>query len=181
MPKNNNDYDDIFKTLKYNHKRLFISLINKAFNKSYPLNIVPTILPTDSYIENPDTDKIEERESDLLMSICGDTYLIECQSYEDGTMAIDEIGENADNGMYNGAQIYGMGTSVKSVALLDAGKIKCLVIPDGYGVGYASVTEVVKGLNSRLYTMKSREEGIKIIYSDDLFSEDVERFLYSYE
>lgn len=44
MPKNNNDYDDIFKTLKYNHKRLFISLINKAFNKSYPLNIVPTIL-----------------------------------------------------------------------------------------------------------------------------------------
>jgi len=29
--------------------------------------------------------------------------------------------------------------------------------------------------------MKSREEGIKIIYSDDLFSEDVERFLYSYE
>ena len=97
------------------------------------------------------------------------------------TYAIDEIGENADNGMYNGAQIYGMGTSVKSVALLDAGKIKCLVIPDGYGVGYASVTEVVKGLNSRLYTMKSREEGIKIIYSDDLFSEDVERFLYSYE
>ena len=91
MPKNNNDYDDIFKTLKYNHKRLFISLINKAFNKSYPLNIVPTILPTDSYIENPDTDKIEERESDLLMSICGDTYLIECQSYEDGTMAISRI------------------------------------------------------------------------------------------
>ena len=43
--------------------------------------------------------------------------------------------------------------------------------------GYASVTEVVKGLNSRLYTMKSREEGIKIIYSDDLFSDDVERFL----
>ena len=40
------------------------------------------------------------------------------------TYAIDEIGENADNGMYNGAQIYGMGTSVKSVALLDAGKIK---------------------------------------------------------
>ena len=68
-----------------------------------------------------------------------------------------------------------------AIALLDAGKIKCLVIPDGYGVGYASVTEVVKGLNSRLYTMKSREEGIKIIYGDDLFSDDVERFLYSYE
>ena len=83
--------------------------------------------------------------------------------------------------MYNGAQKYGMGPSVKPVSLLEAGKIKCLVIPHGYGVGYASVTELVKGRNSGLYTMKSREEGIKIIYGDDLFSDDVERFLYSYE
>ena len=65
MPKNNNDYDDIFKTLKYNHKRLFISLINKAFNKSYPLNIVPTILPTDSYIENPDAYTSKDRDEYL--------------------------------------------------------------------------------------------------------------------
>lgn len=88
MPKNNRDYDDIFKTLKHSHKRLFVSLINKAFNKSYPADTIPIVLPTDSCIENPSTDKIEERESDLLFNICGDTYLIECQSYEDGTMAI---------------------------------------------------------------------------------------------
>lgn len=88
MPKNNRDYDDIFKTLKHSHKRLFVSLINDTFKKDYPLNAIPTVLPTDSYIENPNTDKIEERDSDLLLCICGDTYLIECQSYEDGTMAI---------------------------------------------------------------------------------------------
>ena len=88
MPKNNRDYDDIFKTLKHSHKRLFVSLINDTFKKDYPLNEIPTVLPTDSYIENPNTDKIEERDSDLLLCICGDTYLIECQSYEDGTMAI---------------------------------------------------------------------------------------------
>lgn len=97
------------------------------------------------------------------------------------TYAIDEIGENADNGMYNGARIYGMGTSIKSVALLDAGKIECLVVPDGYGIGYASVNEIAKSLDSSWYTMKSHEESIRTIYRDDLFSDDVERFLYSYE
>ena len=97
------------------------------------------------------------------------------------TYALDELGENADNGRYNGAQLYGMGTSMKSVALLNAGKIDCLVIPDSYSIGYASVNEIAGSLKSRWYTMKSQEEDIRTIYRDDLFSEDVERFLYSYE
>lgn len=88
MSKNNKDYDNVFKTLKHSHKRLFISVINNAFHKNYPLNTIPVVLPTDSYIENPSSQKTEERESDLLFNICGDTYLIECQSYEDGSMAI---------------------------------------------------------------------------------------------
>lgn len=88
MSKNNHDYDDIFKTLKHSHKRLFISVINQTFNKSYPLDTIPTVLPTDSFLENPKTKKIEKRDADLLFNICGDTYLIECQSYEDGSMAI---------------------------------------------------------------------------------------------
>lgn len=88
MAKNNRDYDNIFKTLKKSHKRLFISIINDAFGKNYPLDTVPNVLSTDNYIENRDTDNIEERESDGLFSICGDTYLLECQSYEDDTMAI---------------------------------------------------------------------------------------------
>ena len=97
------------------------------------------------------------------------------------TYALDELGANAVDGLYNGAVIYGMGTSVKSVALLDAGNIACLVVPDGYGVGYSSVKEIAERLDSRWYTMQSHEEQIKTIYREDLFSEDVERFLYSYE
>lgn len=88
MPKNNRDYDTVFKTLKSCHKRLFISVINRTFNKNYPLTTEPTVLPTDNYVGNPDTGEIEERESDLFFDICGDTYLIECQSYNDNTMAI---------------------------------------------------------------------------------------------
>ena len=88
MPKRNRDYDTIFKTLKSSHKRLFVSVINKTFNKHYPLTTIPIVLSTDNYIENPASDEIEERDSDLFMEICGDTYLIECQSYSDGTMAV---------------------------------------------------------------------------------------------
>ncbi|MCI5621557.1 MAG: Rpn family recombination-promoting nuclease/putative transposase [Lachnospiraceae bacterium] len=88
MAKNNRDYDNIFKTLKHCHKRLFISVINQTFNRSYPLDTTPIVLPTDSCIENPESEDMEDRDSDLLFRICGDTYLIECQSYEDGTMAI---------------------------------------------------------------------------------------------
>lgn len=47
------------------------------------------------------------------------------------TEALDTLGENAENGYYKGAEIYGVGTSMKSVALLDYNKIKCLVVPDG--------------------------------------------------
>ena len=97
------------------------------------------------------------------------------------TEALDILGENAENGYYKGAGVYGIGTSMKSIALLDYGKIKCLVMPDGYSIGYESVNEIAKKLEHSSYTLKSHEEVIRVIYKDDLFSEETERFLYSYE
>ncbi len=97
------------------------------------------------------------------------------------TEALDTLGENAENGYYNGAEIYGVGSSMKSVALLDYDRIRCLVIPDGYSIGYESVNEIAKKLERSTYTLKSHEEAIRVIYKDDLFSEETERFLYSYE
>ncbi len=97
------------------------------------------------------------------------------------TYVLDSLGEAAENGLYNGAEIYGIGSSMKSVSLLDYGQIKCLVIPDGYGIGYESVAELAKKLDSSFYSIGSYEADVKVIYREDLFSEDVERFLYSYE
>ncbi|WP_243023374.1 hypothetical protein [Clostridium sp. AM46-21] len=54
-------------------------------------------------------------------------------------------------------------------------------MPDGYSIGYESVNEIAKKLGRPLYTLKSHEEAIRVIYKDDLFSEETERFLYSYE
>ena len=36
--KKSHDYDNTFKTLKNKHAKLFISVINEAFNKCYPLD-----------------------------------------------------------------------------------------------------------------------------------------------
>lgn len=86
------DYDNVFKTMKVKHKRLFISVINDIFGKEYPLDVNVEVLPSEGYLTESDTadgsKKIEERISDFLMKIGSDVYLLECQSYDDGSMAI---------------------------------------------------------------------------------------------
>lgn len=92
------------------------------------------------------------------------------------TGALDTLGEMSQNGEYNGAKIYGVGTSMKSISLLDAGHVQCLVIPDGYGIGYESVLEISHKLTRAFYSVKSHEKEVKVIYKEDLFSDEIERF-----
>ena len=92
MQKKTHDYDNVFKTMKTKHKRLFISVINDTFGKNYPLDTKVEVLPSEGYLtENEAADGsriIEEQISDFLIKIEGEIYLLECQSYDDGSMAI---------------------------------------------------------------------------------------------
>ena len=92
MPKKTPDYDNVFKTMKMKHKRLFVSVINDVFGKDYPLDVKVDVLPSGGYLtENETADgskEIEERISDFLIKIRDEVYLLECQSYDDGSMAI---------------------------------------------------------------------------------------------
>ena len=97
------------------------------------------------------------------------------------TDVLDILGEEAVDGKYDGAEIYGIGSSMKSVSLLDYGQIRCLVVPDGYDIGYESIMELAKKLDNSFYSLESHEADAKVIYREDIFSDDVERFLYSYE
>ena len=45
MQKKTPDYDNVFKTMKSKHKRLFISVINDIFDKEYPLDAKVEVLP----------------------------------------------------------------------------------------------------------------------------------------
>lgn len=92
MQKKTPDYDNVFKTMKSKHKRLFISVINDIFGKEYPLDADVEVLPSEGYLTENDTadgsKEVEEQISDFLMKIESEVYLLECQSYDDGSMAI---------------------------------------------------------------------------------------------
>ncbi|MEY8392924.1 hypothetical protein AALA98_16535 [Lachnospiraceae bacterium 45-W7] len=92
MQKKTPDYDNVFKTMKSKHKRLFISVVNDIFGKNYPMDTRVDVLPSEGYLteeETPDGSReIESRISDFLMKIGNEVYLLECQSYDDGSMAI---------------------------------------------------------------------------------------------
>lgn len=90
--KNSNDYDSVFKTLKFKHKRLFITVINEIFGTDYPSDSVIDILPSEGFISDKDTTtgeiKTKERDTDFLIRIGEHIFLLECQTYDDGSMAI---------------------------------------------------------------------------------------------
>lgn len=92
MQKRTPDYDNVFKTMKSKHKRLFISVINDTFGKNYPIDTEVEVLPSEGYLTESGTadgsKKIDEQVSDFLMKIGDKVYLLECQSYDDGSMAI---------------------------------------------------------------------------------------------
>ena len=92
MQKKTPDYDNVFKTMKMKHKRLFISVINDIFKKDYPMDTKVEILPSEGYLTESETvdgtKEIEEQISDFLIKIGSEVYLLECQSYDDGSMAI---------------------------------------------------------------------------------------------
>ena len=81
-----------------------------------------------------------------------------------------------------GTKIYGIGSSMKAIALQDYGKTQGLVVLDGYEIGYKSVEEIAKKIKNRLYKMESHETEVKIMDQETPFlDDDKERFLYSYE
>lgn len=45
MQKKTPDYDNVFKTMKMKHKRLFVSVINDVFGRNYPKDVKVEILP----------------------------------------------------------------------------------------------------------------------------------------
>ena len=71
MPKRTPDYDNVFKTMKSKHKRLFVSVINEIFGKNYPLDVLVETLPSEGYLTDSETvdgsKLIEEQISDFLI------------------------------------------------------------------------------------------------------------------
>lgn len=93
---------------------------------------------------------------------------------------LDELGEKSDD-FYDDVKIYGIGSSMKSISLLDYKKVDCLIIPDNYAIGYESVNELSNKLKNSLYKLQSKNLKASVISSEELLSENIERQLYAYE
>ena len=88
----------------------------------------------------------------------------------------------AENGKYRGAELYGVGYSLRTIALLDQGNIQGLIVPDGYEIGYRSVEEMVRRIGHKFYKMQGYTTEYKVFQKDSFsMDDDLERFLYSYE
>ena len=92
MQKRTPDYDNVFKTMKMKHKRLFIAVINDTFGKQYSMDVEVETLSSEGYLTEKETadgsKDIEEQISDFVLKIGNEIYVLECQSYDDGSMAI---------------------------------------------------------------------------------------------
>ena len=71
---------------------VYYSAINNAFGENYPLDTEVDELPSEGILFDDSTPTgetdIEERTSDLFIRIKNDVFLLECQSYDDDSMAI---------------------------------------------------------------------------------------------
>ena len=162
------DYDNVFKTMKTKHKRLFISVINETFGKDYPMDSKVSVLPSEGFLtENETVDgsrEIEEQVSDFLIRIENGVYLLECQSYDDDSMAV-RIAEYAfiaarqsaswDSGhavipMPQFAVIY-----IKRTERTPEKTVVAFTFPDGQTVDYASQNVILDEF-TREYIVKKR-------------------------
>lgn len=84
-----------------------------------------------------------------------------------------------ENGNHPG--IYGIGNSIKCVYYLDEAVVEVLVAADGYDMGYQSVLEISGALKNQLYTMKNRETAYRLLHKEDIFREEVQQFLHTYD
>ena len=82
---NNTIFDDVFQTIKEKMPELTIPLINEAFGTNYPMDTSITLGENEHHTENG---KII---TDSHLIIGHNRYHLECQSTEDGSMALRMI------------------------------------------------------------------------------------------
>ena len=80
-----------------------------------------------------------------------------------------------------GTKLYGIGNSMKCVYYLDDSVIDGLILVDGYSMGYKSILELSHVLNKRLYAASDHIIEYRLIHKEDIFREDVQQFLYTYD
>ena len=88
-------------------------------------------------------------------------------------------GEYAAANNLHGALVYGIGNSTEAVYYLDTGIAACLVVPDGFNIGYQSLAEAAQSLTRYLHKRKDRTVTYHVIRRDTLFSKENQEIIFT--
>ena len=85
---------------------------------------------------------------------------------------------SAENDLH-GALVYGIGNSTEAVYYLDTEAVRCLIVPDGFHMGYQSLAELTESIGDYFYRAQSQTISYTILRRDNLFSEKNQELLFT--
>ncbi len=88
-------------------------------------------------------------------------------------------GECAAANNLHGALVYGVGDSTEAVYYLDTGIARCLVVPDGFSMGYQSLSEAAQGIRSFFHKMEGQKVPYTVMRRDMLFDDKNQEILFT--
>ena len=102
----------------------------------------------------------------------------------DLVVALDDIslrmaGEHAAAKDLHGALLYGIGHSTQAVYYLDTDIVQCLIVPDGFDVGYQGLTEIAQSMGHPFYKMKDQTVSHTVLRRDILFTEENQEIIFT--
>lgn len=102
----------------------------------------------------------------------------------DVVVALDDsslvaAGEDAAAKDLHGALVYGIGHSTEAAYYLDTDMVQCLVVPDGFQMGYQCLTELAESLGHYFRSPKGQKVSYTVLRRETLFSEENQELLFT--
>ncbi len=88
-------------------------------------------------------------------------------------------GKYAASNDLHGALVYGIGNSTEAAYYLDTDVLQCLVVPDGFQMGYQSLTELAESLEHKFQRAGNRTVSCTVLRRENLFSEKNQELLFT--
>ncbi|MCI9174723.1 MAG: sugar ABC transporter substrate-binding protein [Lachnospiraceae bacterium] len=79
----------------------------------------------------------------------------------------------------HGALVYGIGNSTEAAYYLDTDMVQCLIVPDGFHMGYQSLTELAEKLEHSFYRAQGQTVSCIVLRRENLFSEKNQELLFT--
>lgn len=110
--------------------------------------------------------------------------ILETKAKVDLVVALDDnslikAGEFSAANNLHGAIVYGIGNSTEAIYYLDTGFAECLIVPDGFQMGYQSLAEVTKSIEDHSHKLQDKTVSYSVIRRETLFSKENQDLVFT--